>query len=142
MQLAVQDDLVNFFDGFLGDFDVAVLVGRDMDLDVTDLVGIAKVAVLLGDVFDEGTVECQSETFCILKTRNIHNSLDMKLLDEVVVLRGRVSAAKDETRLHGAVVGWRRELREPGRGGQDSDRRTSVQILLSRGDHVAGCSND
>ena len=57
MQLAVQDDLVNFLDGFLSDFDVAVLIGRDVDLDVADLIGGAKVAVLLGDVLDQGTMD-------------------------------------------------------------------------------------
>jgi len=57
VQLAVQDDLVNFLDGFLSDFDVAVLIGRDVDLDVADLIGGAKVAVLLGDVLDQGTMD-------------------------------------------------------------------------------------
>ena len=132
---------MNSLDGFLGDFDVAVLVGRDMDLDVADLVGSAKVAVLLGDVLDQGTMDGQLKVRTWRETLYIHNSLDVKLLDEGVILRGRVSAAEDETRLDGAVIGRRDELREPSRSRQDSDRRTSVHIP-SRGDHVAGCSND
>jgi len=57
VQLAVQNDLVNFLDGSLSDFDVAVFIGRDVDLDVADLIGGAKVAVLLGNVLDQGTMD-------------------------------------------------------------------------------------